>query len=196
MSKKKVLGILILLGVVAWVVYDLNLVPQYTGLVNYGLSFLLGGFNANPTGIIAMAIGTASTVGSLAKLAWDRTKTNMEGVYGTIMGDKDKQLESLSNSYQTMDIHVKELEGQVSSYKSNLETTQHMLAETQVKLNDATAQIERKNIENNMLTRIEAEKAKLKETNVSVQKIMEASGATAQQAKQAIERAGRIVTVE
>jgi len=174
MSKKKWLALIIFLAIsLGYILYHFNVIPQFTGLVNYVLAYLQAGFQVNPLGIITAVGGAITGVTTGAKLLWDRTKSGLEGSYNFVMGQKDEQLENISSAYNTIKTKADTLQGQFTAVQSELQATKETLTTTQIDLANALSQLQRKQDEINAVTTIKAAELKMANTTVTVDSIID-----------------------
>jgi DNA-binding protein H-NS len=189
MSKKKwFLIVLVATLATATFLYYFNIVPQFTSLVDYGIAQLQDGFNANPLGIVSATGAAITTVATGAKLLWNRTRTSLEGTYNLAVAERDRQITSISDAYNSLLSEKTALETQVTTLQTRYEATSATLTQTQKQLADATTQIQRKQDEYNAITNVKAAELRMEKTEVAVQDIIKAGSAQAPaQIKQAIE---------
>lgn len=198
MSKKKWLLAITIIIVAAWTIYTLNLIPQWTYIVNLGIGFLLGTYTTSP-GILFSGIGaTVTAVSAAAKLLYDRGKSGLTGTYNLLVGEKDRQLNSLSDAFGTVKTNYESLEGQFNTLKTELQSTKTVLADTQQKLADATAQIQRKQDQINAVTAVKATALSQTQASIRLQDVMRQldQSVSPTAIKSALEAAGFTVTLE
>lgn len=198
MSKKKWLLltiVAILLGSLVYYVYRQNMIPQFTSLVNIGLNYLQGGFNANPWGIVGAVGGTVTGISTAAKLMWDRTKSGLQDSYGSIIGDKDEQLTNLSNQFTTVKTEAATLQGQLKATQSELETTKATLTATKNELADALTEIRRRQDEINATANVKATELKMANSVVTIDSVLHELGSNVDPAAAARILTGKGITV-
>lgn len=198
MNKKKWLLIMLIgasIGYLVFHVYHYNLIPQFTGLINIGLAYLQGGFNANPLGILAVAGSAITGLTTAAKLMWDRAKSGLESSLGSVIGDKDRQLTTLSNQYNTIKTEAATLQGQLTAVQSELQTVKTTLATTQTNLADAISQLQRKQDEITAITNIKAAELKTANSIVTIDSVLHELGSNVDPGAAARILTGKGITV-
>ena len=169
MSKKKWLLLFFAVAFLAYTLYNYKRLPE---TVTQAITYLQTGFNANPLGIVTAVVGSVSAVIGVARLAWTKAKSGYDATVSLLVEGKDRDINSLSDLYTETKTELTSMTGQFNAMKTELDTTRTMLADTQQKLADANAQIQKGITEKNAIAEVKAAETRMAETHIKINPIL------------------------